>query len=1169
MTGGVTRMAPTSFDVAAPLPDNTTVLEASAGTGKTYAIVGVAARRIADGLPIDKLLLVTFSRSASAELRDRMRSRLADLVVALDPARVHTDPAGDDDPVLRAVLAGSPAEIATRRGRLMQALADFDASTIATTHTFCNRMLEALGFLGERELIYDVVEDTDEIVEQTALDLYLSHFAGDADPPPFSIGDAMTIARDAVRSAGIPLAPQPADTSDGPPTPPSTATLRVQFCEQVRRRVERRKRLARLRTYDDLQMILYRVVTDDKIGEAACSRIRASFDLILVDEFQDTDPFQWEILRRCFHGHKQLVLVGDPKQSIYAFRGAEVRSYLRAVDVADSLRALDTNHRSDADLVNALDRIYGGASLGDPAITVHPVKAARAGSRITGAPALRVRAFSRTDFTVRGRSGFPSVGDVRAAITTDVAHDIAHLLSSETRLDTGDGPRPVTPGDIAVLVRTNGTIEPLQRALAELGIASVVGTGTSVFRTISALHWLWVIRAIEQPARADRVRLAALTPLIGWSAAELADASDTRLAELSSMFAELGRVFAEGGFAALSGRLLAQQGVAERVLALDDGERALTDLLQVSSLVNTHVVDTESGLAGVVEWLADRIADESHWRRHEDQTRRLDRDTHVVQIMTVHASKGLQFPIVYVPFGWDAARVAKPKTFRYHDDAGDRHLDVGGEGTPGWGERIARRNDEEAGEDLRLLYVALTRAASQVVVHWAPSYNTSKGPLHRLLFGRRRHSGSNSFDGADSSAVPTAVNVPDDHTCVATLRALTAGPPASVSVEHVTVSPAPVWSPPSHSEPGAALDVARFTRTIDQQWRRTSYSALTAGAAHGHPTLTTGSEPDVASGAERGLITDEPLLGSPDTDDPYAATDSAVDAEQDTISGTPSLMNGMPFGAAFGTLVHEVLEYVDTAAPDIDAHIRELCATSANRHALEVDVDELATAVRAVLTTPMASLESDLWSFGPRDRLAELDFEFPLAGQTPARGEERTAGEHLASPGVTNGAAPALADIATLMERHLPADDRLRGYAEALAEIPPRALRGYLTGSIDSVLRTPDDRYVIVDYKTNRLRPGALTAEDFTADAMATEMISAHYPLQALLYSVALHRYLRWRLPGYRPEVHLGPVQYHFVRGMVGADTPAGCGVYEWYIPPELVTELSDLLAGVEGGDHR
>ena len=110
---------------------------------------------------------------------------------------------------------------------------------------------------------------------------------------------------------------------------------------------------------------------------------------------------------------------------------------------------------------------------------------------------------------------------------------------------------------------------------------------------------------------------------------------------------------------------------------------------------------------------------------------------------------------------------------------------------------------------------------------------------------------------------------------------------------------------------------------------------------------------------------------------------------------------------------------------------------------------------------------------------------------------------------------------------------------------------------------------MIVDYKTNRLRPGALTAEDFTADAMATEMISAHYPLQALLYSVALHRYLRWRLPGYRPEVHLGPVQYHFVRGMVGADTPAGCGVYEWYIPPELVTELSDLLAGVEGGDHR
>ena len=1135
--------APQPFDVVAPLPGGTTVLEASAGTGKTYAIVGVAARQIADGLPIDKLLLVTFSRSATAELRERMRARLAELVVALDPSRVHSDRDGDDDPVLRAVLTGSPDEIATRRGRLMQALSDFDASTIATTHTFCNRMLEALGFLGERELIYDVVEDTDDIVEQTALDLYLSSYAGDSDRPPFSVGEAMAIAREAVRSAGVPLAPQPDDAADARP---SAATQRVRFCERVRNRVERRKRLARLRTYDDLQMILYRVVTDPEVGEAACKRIRESFTLILVDEFQDTDPFQWEILRRCFHGHRQLVLVGDPKQSIYAFRGAEVRSYLTAVDVADSLRALDTNHRSDADLVTALDRIYGGASLGDRSITVHPVRAARSGSRLSGAPALRVRALSRSDFTVRGKSGYPSVADVRAAITADVANDIARLLASDTLLDTGDGPRAVTPGDIAILVRTNGTIEPLQRALAELGVASVVGTGTSVFRTIGALHWLWVIRAIEQPARADRVRLAALTPLIGWEASELATASDTRLAELSSTFAELGRVFADGGFAALSQRLLAAENVAARVLGIDDGERALTDLLQVASLVNKHVVETECGLAGVVEWLADRIADESQWRRHEDQTRRLDRDTHVVQIMTVHASKGLQFPIVYVPFGWDAARVSKPKTFRYHDDAGRRHLDVGGEGTRGWGERIARRNDEEAGEDLRLLYVALTRAASQVVVHWAPSFNTSKGPLHRLLFGRHQAGG-----GADDGTVPTSVNVPDDHACVSTLRALAADPPVSISVEHADGSQAPVWTPPDHADRHDELDVARFTRTIDQQWRRTSYSALIAGAAHRHPTLTTGSEPDVGSAADGELITDEPA-DPVDPDDPYAATDPAAGQVSELPDGTPSLMNGMPFGAAFGTLVHEVLEYVDTAAPDIDDHVRELCMTSAARHALDVDVADLAAALRAVLTTPLGSLEATLWSIKPRDRLAELDFEFPLgnAVSTPA-------------------AAAVLSDVAALMNHHLPEDDPLRAYAESLAEMPPRALRGYLTGSIDSVLRTSDGRYVVVDYKTNRLRPGELNADDFTAEAMAAEMIGAHYPLQALLYSVALHRYLRWRLPGYTPGEHLGPVQYHFVRGMVGADTPPGCGVYEWDIPTGLVTALSDLLAGIEGGDDR
>ena len=153
--------------------------------------------------------------------------------------------------------------------------------------------------------------------------------------------------------------------------------------------------------------------------------------------------------------------------------------------------------------------------------------------------------------------------------------------------------------------------------------------------------------------------------------------------------------------------------------------------------------------------------------------------------------------------------------------------------------------------------------------------------------------------------------------------------------------------------------------------------------------------------------------------------------------------------------------------------------------------------------------------------------------------------------------------VARLLRRHLSADDPLAAYPDRLQQVEAPPLRGFLTGSIDAVLRLPGPRYVVVDYKTNRLARGDLTARHYTREAMAAEMLRAHYPLQALLYGVALHRYLRWRQPGYDPGAHLGGIAYLFVRGMVGAETPPGCGVFDWTPPPDLIPELSDLLAGV------
>ncbi len=270
-------------------------------------------------------------------------------------------------------------------------------------------------------------------------------------------------------------------------------------------------------------------------------------------------------------------------------------------------------------------------------------------------------------------------------------------------------------------------------------------------------------------------------------------------------------------------------------------------------------------------------------------------------------------------------------------------------------------------------------------------------------------------------------------------------------------------------------------------------------------------------------------------------------------------MAQLPKGATFGTLVHAVLEATDFAADDVLAQLTDEAERLGAFHVTGVPPAELAAALLPSLRTPMGPLAGGrrLVDVARTDRLDEMDFEMPLAGGDSPVGVAQ------------------VGRIADLLRTHLPAGDPLRGYADDLAvpELAERELRGFLNGSIDLVLRVVDDgapRYLVVDYKTNWLGGGtALTAGDYTPDAMADAMREAHYPLQSLLYSVALHRYLRWRQPGYDPAVHLGGVLYLFLRGMCGPDTPVvdamTCGAFSWSPPPQLVVELSEVLAGGAG----
>lgn len=1124
-----------AFDLTGPLPTGTTVLEASAGTGKTFTLAGLVARYIAEGRArMDELLVVSFSRESTRELRERVRERLAHIRDALgDDAVIDTARIDSGDRVLAHLATGDPGEIAVRARRLEVALASYDAATVATTHGFCQQVLLALGTASDHDEAATLVEDIGDLVTEVADDLYVSRWGRPgADPPALDPATFRALALAVSADPATPLVPDPADQANVP----------ARAAAAVRAEVERRKRRLTLIDYDDLQVRLARTLTDPQSGPTARARLRARFRIVLVDEFQDTDPVQWTILREAFHGHSTLVLVGDPKQAIYRFRGADVHAYLQAAAAAGSVSTLPVNYRSDAPLLRGLDAVFRGAALGHPQIRVSPVAAFHPG-RLVGTPggpdaAVRLRVLPRDDLPLT-QSGVAKTAEARGAVVGDVVAETVRLLDGGAQVHPRDGAgaaRPLRPGDIAVLVRTNDQARLVSTRLRDARVPVVVSGRTSVFATPAAHEWQLLLEALEQPNRTTRVRRLALGCFVGLTAADLADRGDAAADALALDLRAWTHVLDDRGVAALFEAVSLSSNLQQRVLGAPDGERLLTDLRHIAQALHVAAVEGQLGLTALTAWLR-RRRDEAKTDSGLERSRRLSSDAAAVQVITVHMSKGLEFPVVMVPFAWDLFVRSTPLTAVYHDDDGTRIRDVGGPGSPGWDEHVARHQQEEIDDELRLTYVALTRAQSRLLLWWAPTTNTPQAPLHRLLFHDDPH-----------RTAPQRVAVPgNDDAALATLRALAAGSDGCLSVETVRPRPATPWTP--DTPVATALTAASLDRTPDLGWRRTSYSSLTS-AAHAAHEQALASESEIGQKDDEGEGTaPAPPTGSGgDLADPDAA-----------LLDVPSEWDAMPSGARFGTFVHGVLERLDDFGDP--AAVAGAVSAEAARSGSGGDPADLLGALTTALATPLGPLANDLALRDiPRgDRLHELDFELPLAG-----GDEPGSGR----PGVA-GRRPTLRDLVPLWRRH--ADGPLASYADALAALEPATLHGYLTGSIDTVLRVAGpggpSRYLVVDYKTNRLGGGEpLTAWHYRPGAMRDAMIEAHYPLQALLYSVALHRYLRWRQPGYDPGVHLGGILYLFLRGMSGpgllcADGSAP-GVFAWRPPARLVTGTSDLLAG-------
>ena len=1090
------------FNLLGPLPAerSTTVLQASAGTGKTFALAGLVTRYVAEGeATLEQMLLITFSRSASQELRERVRAQIVQAVGAFEDRA-----AGCDNELVAYLLTGSDDDREDRKRRLRDALAGFDAATIATTHQFCQLVLKSLGVAGDTAANATLLENLDELVAETVDDLYLAHFGQERDDPVLSYPDALRVAREVVNNPSTDLRPQDAE-------PGSRAAICVDFAKAVLAELDTRKRRLGVLSYDDLLIRLAdALATDDSPARA---RMHQRWPIVMVDEFQDTDPVQWDVIDRAFSGRCTVILIGDPKQAIYAFRGGDIVTYLQAADSAGQKKTLATNWRTDSALVERLQVVLRGAQLGNAAIVVDDVEAHHQGHRLAGAPhndPFRLRVVRRGTLGRSGVANLP-IDELRAHIGADLAADIGALLASGA---TFEG-KPLRARDVAVIVEKHKDAAACFKALCDAGIPAVYTGDSDVFTSDAAEDWLCLLEAFDQPHRPGMVRAAAATMFFGETAETLAAGGDDLTDRVAETLREWAGHARERGVAAIF-EAAQLRGMGDRLLSRQGGERHMTDLAHITQLLQEVAHRDQYSLPALRDWLR-RQRDERSGAT--ERNRRLDSDAAAVQIMTVYVSKGLQYPIVYLPFAFNR-NTQERDVVLFHDDNDVRCLYIGGKDGPNFRAVQQRGRAEDASDDSRLTYVAMTRAQSQVVAWWSPARDEPNGGLSRLLRGRR----------PGDSVVPDVVapaKISDDDAMVRLREWESAG---GLVLEDSVIVAAPALPPPRVP---TNLDSRHFHRSIDTEWRRTSYSGLIRVAE----SAGVSSEPEVTE------LDDE-------------VSDIAL---SETASGpdVPSPMADLPMGAKFGTLVHAVLETADPFTADLAAELESQIRLHSVWWPVDVSPEVLAAAMVPMHDTSLGPLADGLTlrQIGLRDRLRELDFELPLAGGDLG----------------SVSAESRLADVGRLLREHLPADDAMAPYADRLAGqlLGGQSLRGYLIGSIDAVLRVPDGsghRYLVVDYKTNWLGDPerALSAADYDRPRLIEAMLHSDYPLQALLYSAVLHRFLRWRLPDYEPARHLGGILYLFVRGMCGPDTPTvdghPSGVFSWQPPQSLIVALSDLL---------
>lgn len=1173
------------FDPAgSPLHLGINLIEASAGTGKTYTIAMLVLRLVVEfDIPLDKILVVTFTKAATEELKDRIRRRLTEVKHSLATHSANNEATAGD------WLSGLSLSRETIKQRLESALLDIDQAGIFTIHGFCQRALKehalAAGQLFDAELTEDIAavkiacaadfwrrEIQSRNIEEASLlvrdftnpELLLgsvAHVSEDATVFPVSksltrvlsetqicmerakaglegllikleAGLQGTEFKDSYRTAlssaidslngwlnGEILQPpggnilylitkagildglngtrfKTTQTQDSntrkaeflaalaiDTTPIDelhaklseiTVVLRLSFLDYLRTELDKQLEKLNAWTFDNLISHLARALKGER-GHYLQTELGQRYQAALIDEFQDTDHQQWHIFSSLFAtGNHRLFLVGDPKQAIYKFRGADIYSYLDAQRHAHYIYTLDRNWRSHPGLVTAVNRLFQRKNAFNlPDIDFHPSRPALTGSdgALTnrGEPCPPMMLWQLPESG--SKSGFwqPNRNDAAHIVRTAVVNEILDLLNGGYRIEvesdrTG---RPIEPRDIAILVRTNRQAKDYQDALRLASVPSILNSIESVFASEEALNLYTLLEAIAHPGDTVLLGQALALNWFGFDGQRLFRIvnHETELDNFVARFTEYYHRWLGDGMMAMMQSLLLRENLFDALSRSFGAERRLTNLQHLMELLQQAIIEQRLGIHKTLDWLKAAItSSQSGAGNSESQQLRLESDGDAVHLLTMHRSKGLEFPIVFCPVLWqsDTRKTGKHPLVKCHfpDSGGKGYRLIVDLGSENLETHQAQSDFEEKAEEIRLAYVALTRAKYRCYVAWANS-RTEEKANDSALAGLLELS-ELTFAGQQARLQ----TLPREH--------------ENVFGYALLLADSDIQGRYRESGNPEVLPARERRRKLHTDWQMSSYTALSS-------------------------LSHEEMPEFP------------ADKAGETYSGTETTRPDLPPGARTGNVIHELLETIPFSEladrRDISGQRNRACF----RYGLTIEqpevIDEL---LYRTVTTPISTSDN-------RFRLSRID-------------DNRCLKE-----------MPFYLSLADFNTRRL---NELLQSDPAFRPLAYKQLQGYLTGFIDLICEY-DGRFYILDYKTNSLA-------DYGKSALTQTMREHNYGLQYWIYSVVLHRYLTQRIPGYRYSDHFGGVRYLFVRGMQ-ENIPMN-GVYDAEPAAAIIEKLSELF---------